>query len=49
VPKHRRRPRRSTSAIAYLASRARFGVKFGLETIRALAEALEHPQRAYPT
>jgi dihydrofolate synthase/folylpolyglutamate synthase len=27
----------------------RFGVKFGLETIAALTEALGHPERAYPT
>jgi dihydrofolate synthase/folylpolyglutamate synthase len=48
VSTQRNRGQRSTSAISYLASRARFGVKFGLETIRALAEALEHPERAYP-
>jgi dihydrofolate synthase/folylpolyglutamate synthase len=34
---------------AYLASRARFGIKFGLETMRAVAEALGHPQRHFPS
>ncbi len=33
----------------YLASRVRFGVKFGLQTIRALVRALGHPERSYPT
>jgi dihydrofolate synthase/folylpolyglutamate synthase len=36
------------SVAAYLASRSRFGIKFGLETIRALTEALGSPQRASP-
>jgi dihydrofolate synthase/folylpolyglutamate synthase len=39
----------SASAGAYLASRVRFGMKFGLETSRALADALGHPELAYPT
>jgi dihydrofolate synthase/folylpolyglutamate synthase len=33
----------------YLASRTRLGVKFGLETIRALVERLGHPEAAYPS
>src|SRR5512143_712512 len=49
MPKARTRRRRSPSAAAYLASRVRFGVKFGLETISALTKALGHPERAYPT
>src|SRR6266571_1846717 len=39
-----RRPR----AAAYLSSRVRFGIKFGLETMRALCEELQHPERAFP-
>ncbi|HEY3121379.1 MAG TPA: cyanophycin synthetase [Vicinamibacteria bacterium] len=38
-----------TRAARYLAARTRVGVKFGLATMRALAEALGHPERAYPT
>jgi dihydrofolate synthase / folylpolyglutamate synthase len=41
-------PRRSPAA-AYLASRTRFGIKFGLETMQALMEALRQPQVAFPT
>ncbi len=41
-------PRRPTAA-TYLASRTRLGVKFGLETPRALAAALGHPERSYET
>lgn len=37
------------SATAYLASRVFHGIKFGLETSRALAAELGHPERAYPT
>jgi dihydrofolate synthase/folylpolyglutamate synthase len=37
------------SAARYLASRTRFGIKFGLETVARLTEALGHPERAYPT
>jgi dihydrofolate synthase/folylpolyglutamate synthase len=36
-------------AAAYLAARARYGMKFGLGTIRALVEALGDPHRAYPS
>ena len=32
--------------LTYLASRTRFGVKFGLETMRALLTRLGHPERA---
>lgn len=32
----------------YLADRARFGIKFGLETMRALTAELGEPQRGYP-
>ncbi|HVD77804.1 MAG TPA: bifunctional folylpolyglutamate synthase/dihydrofolate synthase, partial [Vicinamibacteria bacterium] len=34
-------------AAAYLSSRVRFGIKFGLETMRALCEELHHPERAF--
>ena len=33
----------------YLAQRTRFGVKFGLETMRALVAELDHPESAYTT
>ncbi|HXK12497.1 MAG TPA: folylpolyglutamate synthase/dihydrofolate synthase family protein [Vicinamibacteria bacterium] len=33
----------------YLARRVRFGMKFGLETMRALVAEMGHPERAYPT
>ena len=33
----------------YLARRARFGMKFGLETIRAVVEEMGHPERAFTT
>ena len=33
----------------YLAQRVRFGMKFGLETMRALVEEMGHPERAYPS
>ncbi len=33
----------------YLAQRVRFGIKFGLETMRALVEEMGHPERAYPS
>jgi dihydrofolate synthase/folylpolyglutamate synthase len=36
-------------AASYLESRTQYGIKFGLETIRALVEALGHPEKAYPT
>jgi dihydrofolate synthase/folylpolyglutamate synthase len=36
-------------ALVYLGSRSQFGMKFGLETIRAVLEKLGHPEKAYPT
>ncbi len=33
----------------YLAQRVRFGMKFGLETMRALVEEMGHPESAYPS
>jgi dihydrofolate synthase / folylpolyglutamate synthase len=33
----------------YLAARVRFGIKFGLETMRALVAEMGHPERAYPS
>jgi dihydrofolate synthase / folylpolyglutamate synthase len=33
----------------YLARRVRFGMKFGLETMRALVEEMGHPERGYPS
>src|SRR4029453_15615615 len=39
---------RAASAAAYLASRTRFGVKFGLETVRAMPTALGTPELAHP-
>jgi dihydrofolate synthase/folylpolyglutamate synthase len=36
------------SALRYLDARARFGMKFGLDTMRALMDALGHPERAAP-
>jgi dihydrofolate synthase/folylpolyglutamate synthase len=36
-----------TAAEAYLAARARLGIKFGLETMRALVEELGRPDRAF--
>jgi dihydrofolate synthase/folylpolyglutamate synthase len=41
--------RKRRNAGAYLAQRARFGTKFGLETMRALVVELGHPERAYAT
>jgi dihydrofolate synthase/folylpolyglutamate synthase len=40
---------RRSPAAAYLASRTRFGIKFGLETMHALMDALGRPQVALPT
>lgn len=37
------------NATAYLASQSLHGVKFGLETTRALCEVLGHPERAFRT
>jgi dihydrofolate synthase / folylpolyglutamate synthase len=39
----------SSPALRYLGARARFGMKFGLETMRALMEALGQPERAWPS
>jgi len=33
----------------YLARRVRFGMKFGLETMRALVAEMGHPEQAYPS
>src|SRR5262245_9999907 len=49
MTRSRRRSSPGAQALAYLASRTRFGVKFGLATIRALVEALGHPEGSYPT
>jgi dihydrofolate synthase / folylpolyglutamate synthase len=40
---------RRPSASSYLAARVRFGIKFGLGPMRALMNALGHPELAYPT
>ncbi|PYQ22421.1 MAG: bifunctional folylpolyglutamate synthase/dihydrofolate synthase, partial [Acidobacteria bacterium] len=40
---------RRSRANAYLASRVRFGIKFGLETMRALCAELGHPERSFAT
>ena len=37
------------SSTAYLDSRLKLGVKFGLETMQALVAALGHPERAFPS
>jgi len=42
-------PRYTPPAAAYLTSRIRLGMKFGLETMRALVAALGHPERAFPS
>ena len=42
------RSKRRGSAAAYLASRTRLGIKFGLDTMRALTEELGRPQAAFP-
>ena len=34
---------------AYLAARTRFGIKFGLERMRALLDALDRPEAGYPS
>jgi dihydrofolate synthase/folylpolyglutamate synthase len=39
----------SRSTTSYLASRVRLGVKFGLDTMRALVEEMGHPEAAYPS
>jgi dihydrofolate synthase / folylpolyglutamate synthase len=43
------RPPTRRIAGLYLAQRTRFGVKFGLETMRALVAEMDHPERAFPT
>jgi len=43
------RPLPSHRVAGYLAQRVRFGIKFGLETMRALVAEMGHPERAYPT
>jgi dihydrofolate synthase/folylpolyglutamate synthase len=40
---------RGSPALAYLESRVLHGVKFGLETVRALLAALAHPEHAFAT
>ena len=45
-PSRRGASRRRTAAAAYLAARTRFGIKFGLDTTRALLEELGHPEQA---
>ena len=42
-------PRYTPPAATYLTSRIRLGMKFGLETMRALVAALGHPERAFPS
>jgi len=42
-------PRAMRSSAVYLDSRIKLGVKFGLETMQALVEALGHPERAFPS
>jgi len=41
-------PRGTPPAAAYLTSRIRLGMKFGLETMRTLVAELGHPERAFP-
>src|SRR6188768_2249978 len=41
--------RKPTRAARYLASRTRLGMKFGLDTIRALVERLDHPEASFPS
>ena len=43
------RRRGSPSAHRYLASRTRLGVKFGLDTIRAVLARMGHPESAFPS
>ena len=38
-----------TDPLAYLFGLEQFGIKFGLENIRALLASLGHPERAFPT
>jgi dihydrofolate synthase/folylpolyglutamate synthase len=39
----------ASAASRYLAARARFGIKLGLESMRTLVAELGHPERAYPS
>ena len=41
------RPRATATLRSYLEERARFGIKFGLETMQELTAALGHPERAF--
>jgi dihydrofolate synthase/folylpolyglutamate synthase len=49
APMTGQRSRRRSPAAAYLASGILHGIKFGLETSRALADELGHPETAFPT
>lgn len=40
---------RGKPAGLYLARRVRFGIKFGLETMRALVAEMGHPERSFPS
>jgi dihydrofolate synthase/folylpolyglutamate synthase len=42
-------PRPAQLAGTYLAARTRFGIKFGLGTMRALLAEMGHPERGFPT
>jgi dihydrofolate synthase / folylpolyglutamate synthase len=42
-------PRSAQLAGTYLAARTRFGIKFGLGTMRALLAEMGHPERAFPS
>jgi dihydrofolate synthase/folylpolyglutamate synthase len=42
-------PRPAQLAGTYLAARTRFGIKFGLGTMRALLAEMGHPERCFPT
>src|SRR6185503_13246048 len=44
-----RQPAASSPARRYLASRTRLGMKFGLETIRAVLARMGHPESAFPS
>ena len=46
---HRPEALRYQEALAYLRSREKFGIKFGLENIDRLARALGRPERRYPS
>ena len=42
-------PRSTQLAGTYLAARTRFGIKFGLGTMRLLLAEMGHPERAFPS